>query len=189
MSEEVRSAVIDLIKETAHKSTGTDGVDALNRLAKKMVINEMGLKGFHDSRNEKDEEIFNRPYVCAGYFNLLVRFSFLGFYDKFTWDFASGNVVGRPINDSYISSTGRHSKWVGNGAEKNWAENNINGVVLVGVAYSSPFWRYYYLSKEEFFSLGKDKLICRPEQIASWSDSWISLQHEKTFSSELGANV
>jgi hypothetical protein len=175
-----------LFRFVAQQVSHTEGSHSLNRFAKLMVIGQLKEKGFEDIRNSNTEEVFDSEWIFAGYFNLLVRFSFLSSAKKFVWDFGSGNVVGKSVGETFISSKGRHSKWVGDGAEKRWEENNISGVVLVGMGEDDSF-QFLYITKEEFLKIGKDKLICKPDSVKEWEDNWKNLVIQKSFFSELGA--
>ena len=177
-----------LLRSMAVAMTGSKGSDSLNRLAKLLVVGELRSKGFEDARNAELPELFKRTYVCGGHFNFLVRFSFLSDNLTFIWDFASGNVVGKSTGEgSYISSKGRHSKWVGDGAERNWVEDNIGGVVLVGLD-SNDDLCFYFLTRGEFLELGQDRIIVRPGEGGnplSWETNWKNLTFQPTFASVL----
>jgi len=176
-----------LIRILASGITKTQGSDSLNRLAKLLVVGNMAKKGFADKRNSDLDELFKSSCVFCGHFNVLVRFSNLSEVGRFTWDFASGNVVGKSTGeDTYISSKGRHSKWVGEGAEKNWEAANITGLVLVGLdAEDNP--RFYLLTRDQFLALDTDRVIIRPNEHPDWEAAWDGLQLEQNFSSMFGS--
>ncbi len=174
-----------LLRSLAPVMTGTKGADAYNRFAKLAVVGALKDKGFEDGRNSDLAELYKKAYVCAGNFNLLVRFSFLNAVGSFIWDFASGVSVGKSMGEkTYASSKGRYSKWVGKGAEKNWRDLNITGMVLVGLDGNDEI-RFYYVGREEFLDLGKDRLIVKPNGRPEWEEAWSNLQFEQTFSSVL----
>ena len=174
-----------MIRFLAMSMTNHKGPESLNRFAKLLVIGQMKDKGFEDSRNSNVKEVFDRDYICTGHFNALVRFSFLNASNRFCWDFASGNVVGKSTGENtFVSSKGRRSKWVGKGAEKNWKEKNITCVIMIGLDDKNDL-RFYYLTKAEFLSLEQDKIIMKPDERPEWEKAWDNLLLQHTFSSML----
>jgi hypothetical protein len=171
------------VRQIAQLVTTHKGSEALNRFAKMLVIGSAKDKGFSDSRNENMNEVFDREFVSLGYFNLLTRFSFANDANRFTWDFASGVTEGQKLS-GFASAKGRHSKWVGDGAAKYWEEQNVSGVVLLGMEADLHF---YYLSREQFLLLNQDRISARvgDSALVEWEQAWDQLKFQQTFDSIL----
>jgi len=176
----------DLVRKLAMFLTGHKGNEALNRLAKQLVIGAVKDKGFTDHQNDNLPEVYERPYVVLGHFNVLTRFSIASDAGRFSWDFASGISDGQRLA-GFASAKGRSSHWVGDGAEKLWKELNIAGAVLVGL-YDGDI-RFFYIDKEEFFSLGTDRINPKTdsENLVVWEENWNRLTFQQTFAGIFGS--
>jgi len=164
--------------------TGHKGPESLNRFAKQLVVGAVRDKGFEDHQNDDLKSVYECPWVRLGHFNVLTRFSFLQGHGTFVWDFAGGVTEGQKLG-GFASSKGRTSKWVGDGAEKVWKEDNLTGVVLVGVNADVTF---YYIARDEFLALDKDRLSYKlgSEELERWSKAWDELIFQQTFGSMMG---
>lgn len=180
----------DLIRRMARLLTGHEGSESLNRFARQLVIGAARLKGFEDAQNRDLRAVYDRPHVLLGHFAVLTRFSFVSEAGKYIWDFASGVSEGQKL-DGVASSRGRISKWVGDGAKKNWEEHNITGVVLVGMGADVQF---FYMTKEEFLLRGEDRIVAKWEHgnephdfdLQRWSKAWDGLVFQQSFGSLMG---
>lgn len=172
----------EFVQLIAERITGCKGSIALNRFAKSLVIGAAKEKGFEDKQNDSLSAVYERPYVVLGYFNVLTRFAAISDSGRFKWDFASGVTEGKKLS-GYASSKGRHSQWVGEGAEKLWKEQNISAVVLIGFADGDI--RFFYVSREEFLKIGEDRLSFKAtdDQLTIWEKAWADLQFQPTFES------
>jgi len=187
MSEQAKPKIKpDLIRRIAQTLTNHQGSEALNRLAKQLVVGSARLKGFVDHQNDNMQEVYDTPWVRLGYFNVLTRFSFANAAGTYTWDFASGVTEGQKL-DGFASTKGRISHWVGAGAKKEWEEHKITGVVLVGM-YDVDV-EFFYIERDEFLEMNADRIAFRrrdSEELQRWSKAWNDLVLQPTFSSLLG---
>jgi hypothetical protein len=180
-------ATPDLLRRMAQLLTGHKGSEALNRFGKLLVVGAARNKGFEDKQNDNVRDLFDHPWVRLGHFSLLTRFSFKE-GKRYQWDFASGVSEGQHL-DGFASSKGRMSKWVGTGAKKLWEENGITGVVLVGMAEDVEF---FYVGKDEFLAMDKDRLsfvvdgLASSEELVRWKHAWEELVFQPTFGALLG---
>lgn len=177
----------ELVKKLAVVLTGHQGSESLGRLAKQLVIGSAASKGFRDKQNDNLPEVYERPYVILGYFNALTRFSIESDAGRFKWDFAGGISDGQKLS-GYASAKGRHSQWVGDGAEKVWKENNVTSVVLVGLADGDI--RFFFIDKVEFLGLGHDRLSYKTDDptLSRWETAWKELTFQQTFEGIFGGS-
>src|SRR3972149_4324014 len=95
----------DFIRKMAQVLTGHHGTEALNRFAKQLVVGACKDRGFWDKSNDSMQEVYERPYVVLGHFNVLTRFSFISETGAYLWDFGSGVSEGQKLS-GYASSKG-----------------------------------------------------------------------------------
>jgi len=184
MTERVVKWDPDVIRNIAKVLTGHSGTESLNRFAKQLVCGACKAKGFWDHSNDQMQAVYEREWVMLGTFNVLTRFSFKSSSGSFSWDFGGGVSEGVALS-GFASKRGRHSNWVGDGAKRVWEEANVTGVVLVGFDIDISF---YYIQRDEFLALNKDRLVYRDssEPLLKWAKDWEALVFQPTFSSLMG---
>jgi hypothetical protein len=184
MESKINKPNQELVRKMAIVLTGHHGAESLNRFAKQLVIGAARDKGFEDRQNNDLKAVYELPWVRLGHFNLLTRFSFMGPGGSFVWDFGGGVTEGQKLG-GFASSKGRTSKWIGDGAKKIWEENNLTGVVLVGL---NDDVQFFYVDRDEFLALDSDRLSFKvgSEELERWSKAWVALVFQQTFGSILG---